>query len=272
MKPTIIKHDGHRLAVILASIIVIGILIGIVIGFNKLRDVYLDQCVIRNMSEQVSITAGKMVKADVIAMGLGLKNGVNLAEINFAEQRDKLLKRIPTLKTITIRRQLPDKVFINVEERSPIAKVNAVHARNVSGKVTDDEGMVFLCHRGTQSLPTIREPKSQMTQVGAKLKGRARSALFLIETCRDPEFQELNILEIDISKEDFLVMTLNDYSKVQIAWEGMDEENPSVDAKKALSRQLRHLISAIRSKVATTTVIWNATMPDTIFADTQKAP
>ena len=55
--------------------------VGVVVSAGKLKDLYLEQCVIRDMASQVSITSGKMVKADVIAENLGLRPGANLATI-----------------------------------------------------------------------------------------------------------------------------------------------------------------------------------------------
>ena len=70
-----------------ALVAVVVLLVVGALGFGKLRDIYLEQCVITDMAEQVSITSGKMVKADVIAENLGLRKGVNLAKIDFVEKR-----------------------------------------------------------------------------------------------------------------------------------------------------------------------------------------
>ena len=42
------------------------------------------------------------------------------------------------------------------------------------------------------------------------------AALRLVEVCREAEFLELGLLEVDTSKHDFLFATLGNYSKLKI--------------------------------------------------------
>lgn len=261
------KIHGGVLAIIGLTVLA-ALAIGLCIGYGKLREIYLEQCVITDMAEQVSIVSGKMVKADVIAENLGLKVGANTALIDFDAKRKSILQRIHTLRELTIRRKLPNRVFVTAEERSPIAKMGLHGRRQTTGRVVDSEGVVFICQRGTQLLPTIYEPKSPGTQPGQRLKDRAKAALQLIDICRETEFAELNVLDVDISKPDYLTMTLGNYSIVKIAWEGMD--NPVAASDNDLRQRLKYLTQAIRTQLGTGSKVWNATMPNAIFADTQE--
>ena len=209
-----------------------------------------------------------MVKADVIAENLGLRKGVNLATMDFTEKRRELLARIPTLRAVTITRKLPDKVLIAAEEREPVAKMGMRGRRGVTGRVVDVEGMVFPCLRGTQLLPSIVEPPPG-TAIGHMLSGRALAALRLVETCREPEFSDLSVLDVDISKLDYLLVTLGgSYARVKIAWDGMDD--PDMHSRDDLRARLSKLREAIRSGAAEGVKIWNATLPDRIFADSER--
>ena len=156
--------------VLAVAVVVVAALALATLGFRRLRSVCLEQCVVTDMSSQVSITSGKMVKPDVIAENLGLRTGVNLALIDFERRREELLSRIPTLRSVSITRHLPDRVTIVAEERVPVAKMGVRGQRAPTGRVVDSEGMVFPCMRGVQLLPTIVEP-SPGTSVGQKLKG-----------------------------------------------------------------------------------------------------
>ena len=260
---------GRRGPLVLAALVAVVVLLVVgALGFGKLRDIYLEQCVITDMAEQVSITSGKMVKADVIAENLGLRKGVNLAKIDFVEKRRELLARIPTLRTVSITRRLPGKVEITSEERVPIAKMGVRGARGVTGRVVDSEGMVFPCMRGTQLLPAIIEP-APGTAVGHMLKGRSLAALRLVETCREPEFADLSMLDVDMSKPDYLLVTLGGtYARAKIAWEGMDD--PDRNSREDLVTRLSNLRAAIRTGAAPGARIWNATLPDRIFADSER--
>ena len=238
------------------------------LGFRRLRSVCLEQCVVKDMSSQVSITSGKMVKPDVIAENLGLRNGVNLALIDFEQQREKLLARIPTLRSVSITRHLPDKVTIVAEERVPMVKMGVRGQRAPTGRVVDSEGMVFPCMRGVQLLPTIVEP-SPGTPVGQRLKGRALAALRLLEVCGEPEFGELGVLDVDITRPDYLLATLGGtYARVKIAWEGMDD--PPACGNADMRERLTNLRTAMRTGAAGAAKLWNATMPERIFADTER--
>lgn len=245
------------------------LVVGVVISADKLKDLYLEQCVIRDMASQVSITSGKMVKADVIAENLGLRPGANLATIDFAAKREELLAKVPNLLSIRITRKLPDKLTVVAEERVPVARLERTGRKKAdSGRVVDTEGMVFLWQRGTQSLPVIRETQLPGTPKGSRIKGRLLAALRLVEACREPELLELGLLEVDTSKHDFLVATLGNYSKAKILWYEMDESTPN--ARNDLVHRLTLLRDTIRTRITPNAVIWNATIPDRIFADTQE--
>ena len=270
MKATKIERPNHTgLIVVAATIILVALGTGAVLGYEKLKSIYLEQCVITDMATQVEISAGKMVHPSTIAEELGLRVGANLALIDFSAKREELLAKVPNLREVRISRRLPDKVVISTDERTPVARMGLKGKNNVTGRVVDTEGMVFSWQRGTQTLPLIREAQAPGTARGRHAKGRTMAALRLVEACLSPELVELGVLEVDTSKHDFLVATLGNYSKLKILWDGMDE--PQTPASKAdLLQRLTRLRDAIRSRVASNAVIWNATVPARIFADTQE--
>ena len=271
MKANKIERGNRK--VLIGGLVLLGVLVvGLVISYGKLSELYAEQCEIRDMASQVEITSGKMVRPGTIAEIFGLKVGANLAKIDFAAKREDVLKSIPNIRNIRITRRLPNKVVIAAEERTPIARMGFRGDRSITGRVVDADGMVFDCMRGTQTLPTMREPGKPGSQRGTFVRGRTLAALKLIETCRSPEFLELGVLEVDTSKHDFLVVTLGNYSRVKILWDEMDESAASgltPTARKDLLNRLTLLRNTIRSKVTPDAVIWNATIPGRIFADTQ---
>jgi len=258
MKQNKIEHTGSRnILVILSVVAVATVATGLYLGYDKLRKIYEEQCVIEDASLQVTITSGKMVKADVLAEEFGLRKGANLATIDFDAKREAILRKIPNLRSVSVSRQLPDKVKIVTEERIPLARMNVRGNRSETGRVVDSEGVVFVWQRGTQTLPVIREPQAPGTAVGHRLEGRALAALRLLESSTEPGRTELGILEVDVSKPDFLLATLGNYSRAKIAWEGMADPTPA--SRAALDQQLDLLVQAIRTRIGENTVIWNAT-------------
>ena len=269
MKANKIQSSGHRGLVLgIAATVGVAAVVGVAICYSRLADLYREQCVITDMAEQVDITSGKMVKPDVIAENLGLRVGANLAEIDFAEKRRDILKKIPTLRTISISRVMPARLRVVAEERTPVARLGVRGQRRTSGRVVDAEGVVFICQRDTQLLPTITEPLPPGVQPGHHIKARMSAALQLIEACRDPEFSELGVQDVDVSKPDYLLATMGDYSRLKIAWEDMDA--PSSKSRKSLEGRLALLVQTIRTRDAPGTRTWNATMQGRIFADTEE--
>jgi hypothetical protein len=246
------------------TVAVAAVAMALVICYEKLRDIWLEQCIVRDISEQVAVTSGKMVKGDVICGEFGLTNGANLALIDFRRKREEILRKIPNLRTVSVKRRLPDKVVITTEERTPIAQLNLRGRRSATGKVVDSEGVVFSFYRGTSMLPTIYEKNLEASEPGMRLKKRALSALRLLEACRQPEFQDLGVLDVDITKDDYILATLGDYSRVKIAWEGMDDFSP--ESKIRMTAQLNELAKAIRTRTAPAQM-WNATVPGAVALD-----
>ena len=271
MKQNKIKsNNGRRNALVILTVAaVVAVIVGVLFSYDRLHGLWLEQCVVHDVASQVSITSGRMVKADVIAENFGLTNGANLAQIDFSERRDALLRKVPNLRSISVTRHLPDRVTIVTEERTPIARMGLCGQSKDTCKVVDADGVVFICARGTRMLPIIREAQTPGTATGQTLTGRARAALQLIETVRDPNLAELGVLEVDVSKPDYLQAVLGDYSRAKIAWDGMDDPSPA--KRDNLVRQLSLLLQAIRSRIGEGAVIWNATdtTPGTgyIYAD-----
>jgi len=270
MKENKIKsaNGAKRVLVLLGTIVLVAAIVGVAVAYNKLHALWLEQCVITDFASQVSITDGKMVRADNIASVFGLRNGANLALIDFGAKRKETLNRIPNIREITIARHLPDKVSITVEERVPAVRLGIRGQKTDSGRVADTEGVVFFSSNGTQMLPMIREPSAPGTKAGQHLSGRALAALRLLETCRE-SFRELMAIEADISKPDCITFVLgNDYSVAKIAWEGMDD--PSDATQKNLEKQLDHLKMAYCARVDDSIRVWDATQPGKVYGNTLK--
>jgi hypothetical protein len=88
MKDNKIKRSNNTGLVASAIAVLLVILaLGAVFGYEKLRELYLEQCVITDMPSQVQISSGKMVHPSTIAEELGLRPGANLALIDFTAKR-----------------------------------------------------------------------------------------------------------------------------------------------------------------------------------------
>ena len=250
----------RRLLVVAAIVLVGGGVAcwGAAIGFSALRSIWLEQFRVQDSAIDVIVTTpGVNVIPEIITFHFGLTNGANLAMIPYQEKSRELIARNPNIRSISIERRLPRRVIIDVKEREPAVRIVAAKGTESAGLVADYDGVVFRTFKAPSTLPTIREPQAPGTPKGQRVQGRARAALHLIETCREPELLELGILEVDTSKQDYLLVTLDDYSTAEIAWDRMGED--SEIAQKSLHRQLLHLSQAIATRLTPRSIRWIVT-------------
>ena len=268
------RNDKKPLLVALCAIILCALVTGCYVAYRELHKLWIEQCEIIDVTKQVTVVGGQYTNDGIVMELLGLKKGANLATINFAEKRERVLERIPGIKSLTIQRKLPDKVEITIEEREPVARMKEKGNKRITGRVVDSEGVVFLRQPNTSTLPFICEDKARITKQGQKLTGRQLAALRLAEISQDDRFKSLGVLSIDTTPQDFLIAILGNYATVKIAWEGMDA--PTFKTAGALEKQFSNLYSAVKSNVArnrsggVSAVVWNATQPGYIYADTKE--
>lgn len=264
---TLTRGNGrHPIVWVILTTLALGLLVGGCIGYAKLRAIWAEQCVITDIARQVSITTGANIKADLILEHFGIRKGANLALIDFKAKRQEILNRIPNIRSLTIARRLPNRLEITVEEREPIARMNVKGNKSVTGRAVDAEGVVFIRQAGTSMLPMIFEGQS-FTPPGKVLTGRARAALQMIDACRDKDFVELGVLNVDTTYIDFLFATLGNYSRAKIAWSGMD--NPTAETEGLMKDQLESLRNGMRN-AGSAVKIWNVTLPKRAFGDTKE--
>ena len=274
MKKKITTQNAGRskaIALAAAASVAVGTLAvcGAVALFNRLAAVCERQCCLTDAGEQVEIVAGKILPARLFVNHFNLTNGVNLAQIPFAELRKRLIRDTPNLRDVKIVRTVPDKVRIEVSERVPVVRVIGAGANANPNYTADSEGKVFWHpRRYTTLLPIIRESGKDTPSAGARLSGMSMAALRLLEEASDPEFAVLKIQEVDTFKQDYLFATLGDSSRAKIAWEDMESDTKASQA--SLRRQLTRLSQAMKSNVASGTKLWNATdwgVPGRIYAN-----
>lgn len=271
-KNTISSDRGRQRA--LAIVIVMAAIAVALLSYGlfKLHELWLEQCVVTDVGRQVEVDDGKMIKGGLIISCFRITNGVNLAKLDYDRLRADTLRKFPQLRSITVRRRLPDGLKISIEEREPLVRLGISGKREPTGRVADSDGIVFRRSNGVGALPLIREPSASTTAPGRSLGDRGRAAMRLIEALQTPDFSDLGILEADISVRDFITVTFTDYARAKIAWDGMDTDSPASRAN--MQRQLRHLRDAIRSRVGAGATMWNATdtsVPGRIFTERKGA-
>lgn len=261
------KRVRRRLFALLGLLILLG---GLAWGVVRLHALWIAPCTLTDVAEQISLEGNEYVPSDTILSACGLANGVNLAEYarRFEQVRARVLARIPNLRTLDFTRYFPNQLDIRVSERTPLARLGQRGGTKRTGRVVDEEGVVFLRTSGTQLLPAILEPTP--TPKGKILDERARAALDLVVACRDPELEKLNLQAVDATPKDYLLITFGThrYNRAKIDWEGCGQ--PTEKARKALRTALLQLKQAVDTHLGERVLMWNATIPNRVFADTQE--
>lgn len=139
-------------------------------------------------------------------------------------------------------------------EPVPSAKTRAVGLLTRKGdnsrssrRAVDENGKVFeeRSFEITGKLPIIREEHAK-TYYGKTLSGMLFAASQLLAFCRDEEFSDLKIAEIELSKSgDYLIVTMENMQVAKIAWEGM-ERLPTADSQRKMRIQVRRLWDVMR--------------------------
>jgi len=271
MKANKVVKKRPKSVIAVAAVLFLAIAaVGVTVAYSKLRDMWIAQCVVTDVTAQATCNDGAMVKGGTVLDKFGVRNGANLALIDFDAKRREILEQIPNIRAISVTRRLPNRVDIVVEERRPVVRMGVHGSKEVTGRVADTEGVVFTCRRGTGMLPTIRERNVSVTQVGKRLSGRSLAALRLVEVASDAKFASLGVLDADLAKQDFILSTLGNYSQAKIAWDGMDD--PTEANRPKLVERIEQLYRVVKNNSGTGSdaKIWNATIRNRVFADVQE--
>ncbi len=197
-----------------------------VMTYTALKEANDAQCPIIDETEQVSIKATPHITEKTVRSLFGLKNGANLAKIDFKGKREEILRKYPIFKSITIKKQLPARVDITIEERKPIARINYKKSSNgwENWDVVDASGIVFKFNlNASRTLPLIKE-SSQSASNGQKLSGKSVMGLKFIKFCSSRDNLNFSLAGVDVSNKTYLIAYTRDYDTIKILWDFAEEK------------------------------------------------
>jgi len=211
----------------------------------------------------LSIVSGKMITDDLVREVIGnhqpeeFRNGEKpgfLFGPDIDDVREELLQRAPGIRSVTITRRLPSRMEVRIVEREPVGRIRI----NRDEQVIDAEGVIFPRNAGVDHLPRIDGLEVIQVQPGLRLDGMGLAAVRLLSAIMRPEYA-LPVAVVDVSRTDYLELTLRDQREVKLWWKGMDAPAGG-DSREALGKRLKRLLQAMA--MAPQRQVWDATVPD----------
>ncbi len=168
-----------------------------------------------------------------------IKEGQNIFGFDISAVREYVMANSPNFQSMTITRYLPDRVVINVIDRTPLARIG-----HRGGMVADGEGCVFISRTGVRGLPTISGYDSRHLEPGMSLEGNVLAALQVIEGCEGSQF-DMRPLDVDVGNPEKLVLKMEYRDRkreVPLTWNGMGQQTTA--ARRSLAETLTFIKQA----------------------------
>jgi len=169
-----------------------------------------------------------------------IKEGDNMYSFKLKDVQKQFKHKIPNVKEIEIRRQLPDALIVKIMERTPVIRLS-----RRSRLCVDRDGYIFAVNGSKLNfLPYISGYEYLSLRPGGKLTGRSLSAVKLV-TIGASGMIDLPITNVNISPEDYIIVFLNNGKKLNIAWKGMDDN--SEESLEELETKLMRFVVLLNS-------------------------
>lgn len=183
---------------------------------------------------------GPMLSEQHVREYTGIKEGQNLFDLNLVRRREIFLQRQPNVATMSLTRQLPDTLVIELTERVAIARLSRFQSWGV-----DREGKVFIVGPGTRDLPVIAGFPTTGIGPGSGVPASVSKALDVVDACRNTASgRQLHVVSLDVAPREFVELYMVGGERVRLAWEGMGTGTPA--AQKQLENKLDRLVTALR--------------------------
>lgn len=139
---------GTKIISILIILVALALVVGRSIEFVKKTSMFNINNLIINGNVYLTFN-------DIIEI-IDIKSGDNIFHVQLREMKNKL-ELHPRVKSVSLKKELPDKIIININERKPLALLNAQKDINYCLYEIDSEGYIIgeYPHLLTYDLPVI---------------------------------------------------------------------------------------------------------------------
>jgi cell division protein FtsQ len=187
--------------------IAVALLVGLFAGLKYAGSFFFSRNA-RFELKQIHITSDGRLLPDQLREYAGLQTGSNLFSLDFDQLRRKL-EEVPLIESVTISRQLPDTLTIQVVERVAMAQIR--WNTRALPFLLDRQGMVLPMSRNGQSLPLITGTKLDTIRPGDQVEKPGIRQCLDILSCADQLGlgAKVSFVSFDIRYPDFVTAVVN---------------------------------------------------------------
>ena len=199
----------------------------------------------RFMLRQIETRTDGVVQEAQLVQWVDVKLNENLFQLNLNEIRDRLESQA-IIRRAVVRREMPDKLLVVVNERVAIARMGQVEGH--MNWLVDAEGVLIRKSLRDRSLPHIRGVPQNVTQGDSIYDSRAGPALEILARLREMPTLKRELFEVEIvsvGHPDFLDFRLRDGTQVLLPTDG--------DARMLLERATRIIDQNLRDNLGVVT-------------------
>ena len=179
------------------------------------------------------VSDGQRVSPAKVKQWAEIETGMNTHVVDIGKIRKALL-RVPVIKSVDIKRILPDRIEIRISERLPMACMGLHRVMGV-----DQTGYVFTIAPPPTVMPVIMGYVEQISP-GARLQGRLYNAVEVVDVLnRTPLGGLMKVEVIDVREPDCLLLKLTEGPVIRLSWPDMAMSTP--ESRVALEGKLRSL-------------------------------
>jgi cell division septal protein FtsQ len=205
----------RSVSIILLLLILVGILFGIKTGLEWIGGKLYSENQ-RFEIQQLDISCDGKLTEDYIRETSGLREGMNLWELSFAEIEENLLG-VSRIESVYLERKLPNTLVVKVKERVPVALISGKTVSKYPFMI-DRYGYVLPHRRSMAGLPLIQGLDMDIPLGDPVGNADVDTALQIIGICESSGYLRnyVQLESLDLKYSDFIDMRLKGDIRVRM--------------------------------------------------------
>jgi cell division protein FtsQ len=249
-----------RLRVTVTIAVALGLFLLTCYGLYRLVKMTADRLVYNNPRfaiQQIVVDNDGVLTPERVVQFAGVQIGQNLLSLDLSQVRNSL-EMLPMVRSVEVRRMLPNRLFIRVDERIAIARLR-VPARELSDSVfyIDRAGVVIKPIKladGTMLQPQMPRPVPMLTgvsladvRVGKQVESEQiyRALELLDKLDQAVAGSMLEVEQIDLSKPRQLALTTRQHTRVKLDVEDFPQQLRRLGVVMRWAQQRQKLVQVV---------------------------